>query len=119
MAVALLVTPGDAARAVLIPALLWPVLFWSKMGMRERWFGTDQILFSTPNPIRNQLAATWLAGVALSGLTTGTWAIRTFVSGDLVGTFHWFAGALFVPSLALCLGAAPVAPVAPRVAPDV
>lgn len=104
MAFALLVTPADAARGVMIPALLWPVLFWSRLGMRERWYGTDQILFSTPNPILNQLAATWFAGVALSVLTTGTWAVRTMAAGNIDGTLHWIVGALFVPSLALCLG---------------
>ncbi len=104
MAVALLITPDVGARGVLIPATLWPVLHWSKLGMRERWYGTDQILFSTPRPIRNQMIASWLGGVALVCLTTGTWGVRTLATGDLASAAHWLAGALFVPALAICLG---------------
>jgi ABC-type multidrug transport system permease subunit len=104
MAVALLFATEDAARGVLIAATLWPVLFWSKLGMRERWHGTDQILFSAPHPIRGQLVSSWLAGVALSCLTTGTWGLRMLVTGELAGFSHWVAGAAFVPALALALG---------------
>jgi len=104
IAIALLVTPGSEARAILIPATLWPVLFWSKLGMRERWHGTDQILFSSPRPIRRQMIASWLAGVALACLTTGTWGLRSLATGDLQSAAHWLAGAAFVPALALCLG---------------
>lgn len=104
MALALLVTPEDSARGVLIAATLWPVLFWSKLGMRERWHGTDQILFSSPRPIRGQMVASWLAGVVLSCLTTGTWGLRMLATGEVAGFSHWVAGAAFVPALALALG---------------
>jgi hypothetical protein len=102
MAIVLAFAPEG--RAALIPATLWPVLFWSKLGMRERWHGTDQILFSAPHPIRTQLVASWLSGVALACLTTGTWGIRSLVTGDVQSFAHWVAGAAFVPALALCLG---------------
>lgn len=104
MALTLLVASESAARAVLVPATLWPVLFWSGLGMRERWHGTDQILFSAPRPIRNQMVASWLAGIALVCLTTGTWGLRMLVTGELASLGHWAAGAAFIPSLALCLG---------------
>jgi hypothetical protein len=104
MAIALLVTPDPGAKAILIPATLWPVLFWSKLGMRERWHGTDQILFSAPHPIRGQMVASWLAGVSLACLTTGTWGLRSLSTGDVQSAAHWLAGATFVPALALCLG---------------
>lgn len=104
MAFALLVAAPDAAQGVLIAATLWPVLFWSGLGMRERWHGTDQILFSSPRPIRNQMVASWLAGFGLACLTTGTWGLRTLATGETASFAHWLAGALFVPALALCLG---------------
>jgi hypothetical protein len=46
----------------------------------------------------------WAAGVVVAMLTGGGYALRLFVSGDWQGLLAWFAGALFIPSLALALG---------------
>jgi hypothetical protein len=102
--VAMLVVPIEAARRVLPYAWLWPILMWSHMGVRERRFGASQILFSSPHPLRRQLAALWMAGVALALLTGGSLALRLALAGDGPGLFGWTVGALFIPSLALLLG---------------
>jgi hypothetical protein len=104
MFIAMLVSPLAVARAVLPYAWLWPVLLWSKMGMQERRYGTSQILFSAPHPLRHQLGAIWLAGAVLAVLTGGSLALRLGLAGDLRGLLGWCVGGLFIPSLALALG---------------
>jgi hypothetical protein len=104
--IACLVSPLDALRQYLLPALwLWPMLIWSQMGTRERRHNAEQMVFSTPRPVMRQLPAMWLAGVILTVIVgSGAW-VRLLLMGEVTSLLAWFVGALFAPSLALALGA--------------
>jgi hypothetical protein len=99
------VTPLEAARLRVLPlAWIWPVLLWSGMGVREIRFGTDQILFSTPHPLRLQVPAAWLGGVFVAMLAGAVIAVRFLLAGDFGALGAWLVGACFIPALALALG---------------
>jgi hypothetical protein len=103
--IASIATPLDTARLRVLPLVwLWPVLLWSSLGMRERRFGTDQILFSSPRPLAFQLPASWLAGVGVALVTGLPLALRLAVAREAGALAAWTVGAAFVPALALALG---------------
>jgi len=100
-----LLLPLDGARGMMLPlAWLLPVLIWSKLGTREVRYQTDQLVFSSANSLKRQLPAVWLAGVLLAMVTGSGVALNLALHGDWVGVIALFVGALFIPSLALCLG---------------
>ena len=99
-----LVSPLAVSRGFLIAAWIWPILIWSAMGTREARQGTDQLVFSTAHPLRRQLPACWLAGVAVGALTGSGVGARLLLARDGLGLAAWAVGALFIPTLALALG---------------
>jgi hypothetical protein len=99
------VTPLALAQLHVLPLVwLWPVLLWSSMGVREARFGMDQILFSSPHPLRLQIPAAWLGGVAVALLSGCVIGARLLFAGDVPAVLAWLVGACFVPALALALG---------------
>jgi hypothetical protein len=103
--VAQCVAPIEVSRGPLLTAAwIWPILLWSAMGAREARHGTEQIVFACPGILPRQLPAEWLAGVLIAVVTGGGVAARLFVAANYPGVLGWFAGALFIPSLALALG---------------
>lgn len=91
-------------RYLLLAVWLWPLPIWSQMGVRERLFNTGQLVFTAPRPALRQPPATWLAGVAVTIVTgSGAW-LYLILAGQTASLPGWFAGALFVPALALALG---------------
>ncbi len=103
--IASVAAPVDAVKQGILPCLwLWPVLRWSGMGIREKLYRTDQMLFSSPRIISRQLPAMLLAGVLLAGATGGCFALRLAIAGDWPALGGMAAGALFIPSLALACG---------------
>ncbi|MFX0107845.1 MAG: hypothetical protein ACFE7R_06160 [Candidatus Hodarchaeota archaeon] len=100
-----LFVPINTARGMILP-LAWflPVLIWSKMGTREVQYHTDQLIFSSANILRRQIAAIWIAGVLLALITGSGVALNLVIHGEWSGLIAWSAGAIFIPSLALCLG---------------
>ena len=106
MLIAEAVSPTPIARqGVLIAAWIWPVTVWSQMGARESRFMTQSLIFSSAHALQKQLPAVWCAGVVVSMLTGGGYALRVLLSGDVRELLAWMAAALFIPSLALALGA--------------
>lgn len=100
-----LLLPLDTAQGTLLPfAWLLPVLIWSKLGTREARYRTDQLVFSSANSLKRQLPAVWLAGVLLAVVTGSGVALNLALHGEWPGVLAWVVGALFIPSLALCLG---------------
>jgi hypothetical protein len=94
----------NAQRSALVIAWMWPLTVWSSMGVRERWYNTDQLVFATPYSLRRQLPAAWLAGVLvalLAGLGIG---VALVLRGEWACLTAWGIGALFIPSLALAMG---------------
>ena len=103
--IAQLFVPLDVARGPLLGvAWLWPALVWSAMGSRESRFATRSLLFSSSGILARQLPACFFAGVAVALLTGAGIAIRLLLAGQGMGLGAWFAGAFFLPSLALALG---------------
>jgi len=105
LVIAPLTMPSADATKVLLVAWVWPVLVWSGMGCREARNQTAQIVFSAARPISSQLPVTWLAGVVVSLLMAGGVVARYLLAGDASGLAALLAGAFFIPSLALALGA--------------
>lgn len=101
-----LVSPVQPGLENVLPFLwLWPVLVWSPLGARERLEGTERLVFSGPQPVLRQLPAAWLAGVTLAAAAGSSVALRLALAGQWGHVLGWLAGALFIPSLALALGA--------------
>lgn len=100
-----LLLPLNEAREILLPvAWFLPVLIWSKLGTRETRYQTDQLIFSSAKSLERQLPAIWLTGVLIAMVSGGGVALNLIFHGDLIGLVAWIAGALFIPSFALCLG---------------
>jgi hypothetical protein len=105
LVVAQCAAPFEVSRGPLLTAAwIWPILLWSAMGAREARHGMEQILFSCAGVLPRQLPSAWLAGVFIAAVTGGGVAARLLAAANFRGAFGWFAGALFIPSLALALG---------------
>jgi hypothetical protein len=88
----------------LLPIIwLWPLPLWSELGVHERKYGVEQLLFSAPAPLWRQLPAAWTAGMLLYVLLGGGALLRFLAEPALLPGF--WAGAWFIPALALGLGA--------------
>jgi hypothetical protein len=97
--------PLEISRGPLLTAAwLWPILLWSAMGAREARHGTEHLIFSAPRLLSRQLPAGWLVGVLIAAVTGGGVAVRVLLARNYSGFLAWFAGALFIPTLALALG---------------
>jgi hypothetical protein len=97
--------PMDLVRQWIVPlAVILPISILSALGSRDRLFGTEQLLLSTPHPVARQLPALWVTGLAtVLGITFG-YAIRVLVVGDFGALTAWLIGGGFVSSLALAAG---------------
>ena len=105
LAIACVFAPFDAARrGVLVAAWLWPIFVWSPMGSREARHATESLIFSSARALSRQLPAIWSAGVLVALFAGGGIGARLFINGDHHGFAAWFAGAVFIPTLALALG---------------
>jgi hypothetical protein len=103
--IACLASPLDASRGgIIVATWMWPVLLWSQMGSREARWATESLIFSSDHVLWRQLPAAWAAGVLVALITGGGLGIRLLIAGDRNGLLAWFAGALFIPTLALALG---------------
>jgi hypothetical protein len=100
-----LVRPAGASTALLLSAAwIWPILIWSRLGTQRRENGLDTLLGAYPAVYR-QLAAEWLAGLVLTAVLGLGPLLAMAIAADGAGVAAWVGGALFIPSLALLLGA--------------
>jgi hypothetical protein len=105
-AIAGLLAPVDVSREWLLPvAWLWPLLIWSTIGAREVQHRTEELVFSNPHPLCRQLPATWFSGWIVALLAGSGVALRLVLADDWSALLAWAVGALFIPTLALALGA--------------
>jgi hypothetical protein len=103
--VSALLVPQDIARLVVLPlAMVWPVLVWSSLGVREVQEHTAPIMFALPYSLRHQLSVTWLAGVVIALVMGSTVIARLALIGDWSSSLAALFGALFAPSFAVALG---------------
>jgi hypothetical protein len=99
-------TPIEISRGRILPfAWIWPILVWSAMGAREARDGTGELVFTAPRPLSRQLPSLYAAGVAVAMAAGSGVALKCLVTGSFAALLGWLAGALFIPALALCLGA--------------
>lgn len=81
--VSALLVPLDIARLVVLPlAMVWPVLIWSSLGVREVRHHTAPIVFALPHPVRRQLLMTWLVGVLVAVAMGSTVVTRLVLAGE-------------------------------------
>lgn len=99
-----IVAPQQEHTNVLPLVWIAPVLLWSQMGTRERRENTAGLLFSAPHSFLRQLPALWTAGVLVTLLSAIGMVGRACIQHDAHMLATCFAGALFIPSLALACG---------------
>jgi hypothetical protein len=105
IAVSALFVPLDIARLVVLPlAMVWPVLVWSSLGVKEVRHRTAPIVFALPYSLRRQLLMTWLVGALVALVMASTVIARLALAGDWASSLAALIGALFVPSFAVALG---------------
>ncbi len=85
-------------------ALIWPVIAWSSLGMRETFFDTYKITYSASSPFRRQFMASWLSGVSLAMLAVSGATLRMLLQGHAERLPVIFVATLFIPTLAMALG---------------
>ncbi|MFH2056664.1 MAG: hypothetical protein ABIJ61_11945, partial [bacterium] len=105
LVVAQCAAPFDVARLYLVPAsMIWPLVIWSSMGTRESRFGTVQLLFSSPSPLRRQFPANWLAGLLIAAVSVGGMLLRASTEGQWLYAATLLVAAFFVSTVSLALG---------------
>jgi len=92
-------------REIVLPITwIWHILLLSPLGNRESRDNVQQLAFSSAAPLWRQLPAQWLAGFIVT-IAMASGALLNFViHADSAGMLALFAGAVFIPSLALALG---------------
>lgn len=95
---------AEAQRGLLLTAWIWPVLVWSKLGVRENQYNTGAVVFSAPKSLRRQFPAIWLTGVIVTALAGSGVGISLLMAGEWSHLLAWGVAALFIPTLALTLG---------------
>jgi hypothetical protein len=105
--VACAVLPLDVVkdRLLLQAAWIWPILVWSAMGSREHRFTTYPMVYAAPSPLWRQIPAIWLAGIVITAVAGSGGVIAYLIAGDLASLTGWLGAVIFIPSLALALGA--------------
>lgn len=88
----------------LIISAIWPLLIWSKMGIRESFYRTNQIVFSCANPLWRLLLASWIAGVLVTTVLWSGAAINFVLHNQMPNLVAWMIAVMLVPSFALMLG---------------
>jgi hypothetical protein len=94
----------DSMTFSLIVAAIWPLLIWSKMGIRESYYRTNQIVFSCANPLWRLLFASWLAGALVTAVLWSGAGINYVLHNQMTNLLGWAISVLFVPSFALMSG---------------
>jgi hypothetical protein len=94
----------QALRPVLALTWVWPVLVWSRLGVREGEHHTGAVIFSVPQPLRRQFPALWLSGVLIAVLAGSGVGLRLLLAGQWAHLLGWAVAGLFIPTLALASG---------------
>ena len=99
------VADETATRQVLTAmCALAPILVWSKLGVREARFRTNELVYSSPHPVWRSVLPSWVAGVKVAGVVLCGALLGRLLHGDALNLGAWLLAVLFIPSLALALG---------------
>ncbi|HEX6302540.1 MAG TPA: hypothetical protein VFZ76_00005 [Anaerolineales bacterium] len=105
LVIAQLAAPHENTPGLLAIAWLWMILLLSGLGNREAQHNTGEMVFSAPRPTLNQVPGLWLAAVTVVALMGSGAMLRYLMDGETARLLAWLGGALFIPSLALAMGA--------------
>lgn len=95
----------DLAQLVLLPiAWVWPLTLWSGLGVREGRYRVEQMVLSTPHPLRRHLSMSWLVGVLIAFALSSGVCLQLALAGRWTSLLALGIGAVFVPTLAMALG---------------
>jgi len=99
------IAPNSGLRnmAYMISAI-WPVLLWSRQGVRDNLFHTEPLIYHTPYPVIRQLLSGWLAGVLVTSLLISGVIIGRFFHAESLGLSAWILSTIFIPTFAIFLG---------------
>jgi len=95
---------AEAQRGLLLAAWIWPVLVWSRLGVRENQYNTGAVVFSAPKTLLWQFPAIWLTGVIVTLLAGSGVGVSLILAGEWSHLVAWGVAALFIPALAVTLG---------------
>lgn len=102
IALSYLVTMGEGLKWISF-IMLFPIGIWSRMGCREKFSNTTQLILSSC-PKVTKWASSLMAGICVSLLMSSGILLR-FAINDAWGNFTaWAAGVLFISVLALLCG---------------
>jgi hypothetical protein len=96
--------PPGGSDVTLALAMIWPVIAWSSLGMRETFFETYKLTYSAAHPFRRQFIASWLSGVLLAAIAVSGATIRMVIEGSAERLPLVLLAIIFIPSLAMALG---------------
>jgi hypothetical protein len=85
-------------------AVAWPVVAWSSLGMRETYFDTYKLIYSSTPSIMRQVFAAWFAGVLLGVIALMGVSLRALSEGNTNYFPVYLVVVMFAPSLAFALG---------------
>jgi hypothetical protein len=83
---------------------IWPVLIWSKMGVQEIRYQTEQLIYQSAYPLMRLLMSSWLAGIIITALAASGVLFGRLFNAEPIHLLPWFLSVLFIPTLALTLG---------------
>jgi hypothetical protein len=96
--------PPGGSDVTLALAMIWPVVAWSSLGMRETFYDTYKLTYSATHPFRRQFMASWLSGISLAVVAVSGATIRMLVEGGAERLPAILVAVVFAPSLAMALG---------------
>lgn len=96
--------PPGGRDVTSVLAMAWPVVAWSGLGMRETYYDTYKLVYSSTHSVLKQVFAPWLAGVLLGLIALTGVSLRARIEGDTDHFSVYLVAALFAPSLAFALG---------------
>ncbi|HET9908165.1 MAG TPA: hypothetical protein VFQ23_16050 [Anaerolineales bacterium] len=99
-----LIGPPGGSDVTLALAMIWPVIAWSALGMRETFYETYKLTYSSAHPLGHQFMASWFSGVLLATLAISGATVRMVIEGGADRLPLILLAVLFVPSLAMALG---------------
>jgi hypothetical protein len=98
-----LMIPFGSAYNYVSLIMLLPIVIWSQMGCREKYYFTTELVKSSC-PLFYKRGAEWLAGLGLTVLISSGVLVRFTLRGEWEHLAAWSIGILFIPTLALLFG---------------
>jgi hypothetical protein len=96
--------PPGGRDVTSVLAMAWPVVAWSALGVRESYYDTYKLIYSSTHSVIRQVLVPWLAGVLLGIIALTGVSVRALLEGNTDHCSVYLVAALFAPALALALG---------------